>query len=102
MFLKPHQPVKDLSNQTFANMGSTVIIPDTMQGMVYLGDKQVKIKTFPVPEPREGEVLLKMKASSICGSDLHAIYRLPSSCVCISASPHVHVPFADGQITANG
>lgn len=60
-------------------MGSAVNVPETMQGMVYLGDKKVEIKTFPVPQPRKGEVLLKMKASSICGSDLHAIYRLPAS-----------------------
>jgi threonine dehydrogenase-like Zn-dependent dehydrogenase len=29
----------------------------------------------PVPEPGHGQVLLAMKASSICGSDLRAIYR---------------------------
>lgn len=60
-------------------MGSNINVPETMQGMVYLGDKKVEIKSFPVPQPRKGEVLLKMKASSICGSDLHAIYRLPAS-----------------------
>ena len=31
--------------------------------------------TVPVPEPGPGQVLLAMKASSICGSDIRAIYR---------------------------
>src|SRR5580692_363425 len=29
----------------------------------------------PVPEPSHGEVLLRMKASTICGSDIRCIYR---------------------------
>ena len=28
-----------------------------------------------MPEPGHGQVLIKMKASSICGSDIRAIYR---------------------------
>lgn len=30
---------------------------------------------MPVPTPAHGQVLLKVKASSICGSDIRAIYR---------------------------
>jgi threonine dehydrogenase-like Zn-dependent dehydrogenase len=33
------------------------------------------LREFHVPEPGYGQVLVKMKASSICGSDLRAIYR---------------------------
>jgi threonine dehydrogenase-like Zn-dependent dehydrogenase len=47
----------------------------TMQGVVLPGNRHLEIRDFPVPEPGHGEVLVRMKASSLCGSDLRAIYR---------------------------
>jgi threonine dehydrogenase-like Zn-dependent dehydrogenase len=47
----------------------------TMQGVVLPGNRQLEIRDFPVPEPGHGQVLIRMKASSLCGSDLRAIYR---------------------------
>lgn len=47
----------------------------TMQGVVLPGNRQLEIRTFPVPEPGNRQVLVRMKASSLCGSDLRAIYR---------------------------
>jgi len=47
----------------------------TMRGVVLPGNSTVKHVTVPVPEPGHGLVLLAVKASSICGSDLRAIYR---------------------------
>ncbi len=47
----------------------------TMSGVVLPGDSSVKHIRVEVPEPGPGRVLLKMKASSICGSDIRAIYR---------------------------
>jgi threonine dehydrogenase-like Zn-dependent dehydrogenase len=46
-----------------------------MQGVVLPGNRQLEIRDFPVPEPGHGQVLIRMKASSLCGSDLRAIYR---------------------------
>lgn len=46
-----------------------------MQGVILPGQRNVEIREFPVPEPGHGQVLIQMKASSICGSDLRAIYR---------------------------
>jgi len=48
---------------------------DTMQGVILPGDSTVRFEEFPVPEPGGGQVLIEMKASSICGSDIRAIYR---------------------------
>ena len=49
---------------------------NTMQGAIIIGGKrQVELKEFPVPEPGPGQVLLRMKAAGMCGSDLHNIYR---------------------------
>ncbi|MHB1318974.1 MAG: zinc-dependent alcohol dehydrogenase family protein [Anaerolineae bacterium] len=46
-----------------------------MRGVILPGNRQVEMREFAVPEPGHGQVLLKMKASSICGSDIRAIYR---------------------------
>src|ERR671938_1569466 len=47
----------------------------TMTGVVLPGDRRLELREFPVPEPGPGQVLLRMKASALCGSDLRAIYR---------------------------
>jgi threonine dehydrogenase-like Zn-dependent dehydrogenase len=39
------------------------------------GDSTVELRTVPVPMPRYGEVLLRMKASTICGSDIRCIFH---------------------------
>ncbi len=46
-----------------------------MRGVVLPGGSRVEHVTVPVPEPGPGQVLLAMRASSICGSDIRAIYR---------------------------
>jgi threonine dehydrogenase-like Zn-dependent dehydrogenase len=46
-----------------------------MKGAVLPGNRTVEFSEFPVPVPGHGQVLVQMKASSICGSDIRAIYR---------------------------
>lgn len=46
-----------------------------MAGVVLPGDRRTEIREYPIPEPGHGQVLVRMRASSICGSDLRAIYR---------------------------
>jgi threonine dehydrogenase-like Zn-dependent dehydrogenase len=41
-----------------------------MRGAVFLGDRKVEIRNFPDPTPGPGEVVIQMKASGMCGSDL--------------------------------
>ena len=45
-----------------------------MLGMKLPGGARVQSVTVEVPEPGPGQVLLKMKAASLCGSDLKYIY----------------------------
>ncbi len=47
----------------------------TMQGAVLPGNSSVELKEFAVPVPGHSEVLVKIKTSSICGSDIRCIYR---------------------------
>ncbi|HYM84941.1 MAG TPA: zinc-binding dehydrogenase [Candidatus Dormibacteraeota bacterium] len=39
------------------------------------GGSRVELREFPDPVPGIGEVVVRIKASSICGSDVRAIYR---------------------------
>jgi len=47
----------------------------TMQGAFLPGDSTTLLREVPVPEPGHGEVILRMKASTICGSDIRCIYH---------------------------
>src|SRR5687767_12846004 len=42
-----------------------------MRGVVFLGNRKLEIREFPDPTPGPGEVVLAIKASGMCGSDLH-------------------------------
>jgi threonine dehydrogenase-like Zn-dependent dehydrogenase len=46
-----------------------------MKGATLPGNSTVVFKEFDVPEPGHGQVLIRTKASTICGSDIRAIYR---------------------------
>lgn len=48
---------------------STSERPSTMKAARFYGDHDVRIETVPVPVPREGEVLLRVLRSGICGTD---------------------------------
>lgn len=50
-------------------------IEKTMLGAYLPGDSTAVLKEVAVPEPGHGEVLLRMKASTICGSDIRCIYH---------------------------
>jgi threonine dehydrogenase-like Zn-dependent dehydrogenase len=46
-----------------------------MMGAYLPGNSTVEMREVAVPEPGHGEVLLRMKASTICGSDIRCIYH---------------------------
>ena len=47
----------------------------TMTAAYLPGNSTVEMRTVPVPKPGHGEVLLRVKASTICGSDIRCIYH---------------------------
>ncbi len=47
-----------------------------MRGIVFTGGRELELMEFPDPTPGAGEVVIEMKASGMCGSDLHQ-YRRP-------------------------
>lgn len=50
-----------------------------MRGVVLRGDRRVDVQRFPDPAPGPDEVVLAMKASGICGSDLRPFRDAPRS-----------------------
>ena len=49
---------------------------ETMRGVVFTGGRELELMEFPDPTPGPDEVVVEMKASGMCGSDLHQ-YRRP-------------------------
>src|SRR5919112_6540353 len=47
----------------------------TMRGVVLPGNRQIEWRDVDVPVPGPRQVLVRVRASSICGSDIRAIYR---------------------------
>jgi threonine dehydrogenase-like Zn-dependent dehydrogenase len=62
---------EDLTGATGASRKERAV----MQGVILPGQERVELNEFDVPEPGHGQVLVKMKASGLCGSDLRAIYH---------------------------
>ncbi len=48
---------------------------EEMRVAMYYGNEDVRLETMPVPEIGPGEVLMKVEASGICGSDVMEWYR---------------------------
>lgn len=47
-----------------------------MKTAMFYGGPDIRIEEIPTPEPGPGEVLVRVRAAGICGSDLHS-YRQP-------------------------
>ena len=53
-----------------------------MRGVVFLGDRKLELQEFPDPSPGPRDVIIEIKASGMCGSDLH-FYRAPAGEVAV-------------------
>lgn len=50
-------------------------LPQTMPGVYLPGDSSTDLREIDVPRPGPGQVLIRVGASGICGSDIGYIYR---------------------------
>ncbi|HWF67510.1 MAG TPA: zinc-dependent dehydrogenase [Acidobacteriaceae bacterium] len=53
---------------------SNADVPATMRAAVYRGINDVRVENVPVPEIGEGEVLVRIRACGVCGTDLKKIH----------------------------
>jgi threonine dehydrogenase-like Zn-dependent dehydrogenase len=67
-----------------------------MRAMTFPGDRQIAFVDFPDPTPEAGEVVLEMKASGLCGSDLH-YYRRPAGTPMSAKFQYVKGPVIGGH-----
>lgn len=52
-----------------------------MRGVVFRGDRKIEIMAFDDPTPGPGEAVIEMKASGMCGSDLHFYRNKPADVI---------------------
>jgi L-iditol 2-dehydrogenase len=50
-------------------------VPPTMRGAMLIGPEAIEIRDVPVPQPGEGEILLKVEAATTCGTDVKVFKR---------------------------
>src|SRR6266699_1308266 len=67
-----------------------------MRGVVFQGERQLELMNFPDPTPGEGEVVVEVKASGMCGSDLHQ-YRRAKGGAAIGGLPAATEPVIAGH-----
>lgn len=46
-------------------------IPETMKALLYSEPRKYSIQQIPVPKLRDTDILVKVKACGLCGTDLH-------------------------------
>ena len=80
-------------------------IPATMTAVVKTkpapGPSATEIKTVPVPVPGQAEVLIKVIATAVCGSDKH-IYQWDPSMASMVKTPRIYGHEFCGEIVAFG
>jgi L-iditol 2-dehydrogenase len=48
---------------------------EQMRAVVYLGPEQIELRSLPIPEPKEGELLVRVRAALTCGTDVKTYRR---------------------------
>ena len=46
---------------------------DTMKAVVFRGVDDLRIEEVPKPRPRAGEAVIRITATTICGTDVHIV-----------------------------
>jgi threonine dehydrogenase-like Zn-dependent dehydrogenase len=70
--------MKEKNNNVASNkspLGDLGVIGGKMKAAYLPGNSTVEYREVDIPEPGPGQVLIKTKSSTICGSDIRAIYR---------------------------
>ena len=49
--------------------------PAEMRAALYLGPEQIELRRVPIPEPKAGEILVKVRAATTCGTDVKTFRR---------------------------
>lgn len=50
-------------------------LPERMRGALLLGPEHIEIRDLPVPRPGDGELILRVRAATTCGTDVKVFRR---------------------------
>ena len=64
-----------------------VNIPKTMKAVIYYNNHDVRLEERPVPEIGPGELLVKVEACGLCGSELTEYYMIPRAPLVMGHEP---------------
>lgn len=62
-------------------------VPKKMKAVIYYSNSDVRLEERPVPEIGPGELLVKMEACGLCGSELTEYYMIPRSPLVMGHEP---------------
>lgn len=62
-------------------------IPKFMKAVIYYNNSDVRLEERPVPEIGPGELLIKMEACGLCGSELTEYYMIPRAPLVMGHEP---------------
>src|SRR5437016_1234235 len=69
---------------------------DAMRAVTFLGNRRLELAEFPDPTPGPGEVVLEIKASGMCGSDLK-FYRASGGAASLGLGKKISGPVIAGH-----
>jgi len=72
---RPHSMRMSTSVSVNVNKLPKSLLPLRTRGAILPGDRTVAFTEINIPKLEEGQVLLQVKASTICGSDIRCIYN---------------------------
>jgi 2-desacetyl-2-hydroxyethyl bacteriochlorophyllide A dehydrogenase len=67
-----------------------------MRGVVFTGERGLELMQFPDPTPEAHDVVIEMKASGMCGTDLHQ-YRRPKGQIAVAGIQAKDTPVIVGH-----
>ncbi len=73
----------------------------SMQGAFLLKPETIEIRELPRPQPGSGEVLIRVRAAGICGSDMH-LYDTGRIGAVVLQAPHIPGHEMSGEIATLG
>jgi threonine dehydrogenase-like Zn-dependent dehydrogenase len=63
-------------------------LPVAVRGLIFTGNRRSELEEVEIGEPGPGQALIGIRASGLCGSDLHA-YRLPGGPPAYAQGRHI-------------
>jgi L-iditol 2-dehydrogenase len=86
MSIKIKEP-EHVSDSTQRKSLQTADIPKIMKAVLYYNNHDVRLVERPVPEISPGELLVKMEACGLCGSELTEYYMVPRAPLVMGHEP---------------